>query len=195
MPTLQKIELVSVGPWNPRIFTPVWIGSLLKEYFPDLQPNELAAEVNFDDLVISFVFRKLTIRPTYQNLVFEIDDVSPDFVQRTTSFSKSIFQKLGNTPIKGVGVNFTFMIDSTDLRLNEVFESESKLGHGFVPTAFRIPKGNQKYVTNLLKENNPAGKYLKVNFHYEINDFAPRFEADSLKMIDDHKKEAEGLIS
>ena len=124
---LSRCPVVAVGAWNSAIFSPDWVQ---KRLFSDGQP--LQAEIGFlppllqystDLVVLSIDGPQLRVAP------LEASDLAFKEVERVVL---AVLERLGETPLAGIGMNFGFDVKTPTSALSRL------LDHGDADALLRL---------------------------------------------------------
>jgi len=100
----EKWTIVIIGLWDPRIFSPGWVG---KELFDG---KEVGLEV---PIVPTFPYRfnaeSLVLIPQNDRVIIGIKDIKEDNLNKAESLAKKILDSFPQLPISSFGINFGFV--------------------------------------------------------------------------------------
>lgn len=127
----NKTSLVIAGSWNPAILNPSWIAKTVFNYEQDQEFN-VSVEMGMAPLNYQkFTFLDISYIATPQFLIFYIDHLQPENIQKTITTARSILNKLLHTPITGVGFNFEFLLNEQKDNFLDLFKQVDKLNDVF----------------------------------------------------------------
>jgi hypothetical protein len=198
MATLKRIDIKSIGLWNPRIFNPSWLKAVLSPVIPEFQDKDILGSLNVTELSVSYKIKSFELKPTFDSLIFEIHNFDDDGINLACTAFSTMFFRLGETPVKATGINFVFDINESDIssvkNLFSSLESSQYNKRGYVPTQLAISSGGNGYSTNIVREIIGGNNIYIVNFHYEPKLFMKALKEGATKLIRDHLLEAKGII-
>jgi len=123
---------------------------------------------------------KLAIIPAREILIIEPCKSDDDIFHTIEAVGKSILNKLPHTPIRAIGHNFVFTLDTEESFSVEYSDQNNTLSENVsealdckvtdstsqVKSTFELE--NTNYQLNVTIEPSPEGKKLSVNFHHPI---------------------------
>lgn len=169
-----KVSNVILGSWNPRIFTPSWIKTNL---FGLSKGQEIQGMVNFDEMNFGFGYNGITILARTNLVEVNFDQFDDQKAELASSTIIKILELLPQTPIKALGVNIRYTLDS---KIKGSFVSsirETKCNFGeFELNQIRQTAIKNKYQINIISDINSESIQTNFNFHYsKIAIFEPDF--------------------
>lgn len=116
------INIRVIGFWNTYIFTPDWIAINLLGVDPEKQTEkeQLGVAFEFQEKDIRYDFRNIHFSPKEKEIEIRIDEkeISAETILIITQILRRLTCTLPHTPVKALGINFGFTIQTSD---NNVF--------------------------------------------------------------------------
>jgi hypothetical protein len=185
-------NIIAIGGWNKKIFSPAWVQSFLfKDSFP---PVEVVGVYDMEEQEIAFSYGGILMLPKNNSLELRLQDETVNSLKmgEATNILNKILELLPHTPIKGIGFNVKYKIPvkSNSSLINHC---NTNFAGGFGEFKISqikqtIDKGNYKInmFVSLLDSD-----YYELNFNFHYNSI-PKF---SESCFYDHIIEAEKIIS
>jgi hypothetical protein len=169
--TLAELNIVCLGKWNKRIFTPPWVSANL---FGNSE-QQIAGVVNPVEVEITYSRGALSLTAKDNALEIKVatQPTDKDFVAKLESASKLLnraLELLPQTPITGVGFNVRYIVPS-NFESNffaSIKKSFVPLNDSFLPTSTRFTKQIQpdKFLNCIVEPMGPSEYMLTFNLHY-----------------------------
>ncbi|KAF0143828.1 MAG: hypothetical protein FD156_2306 [Nitrospirae bacterium] len=185
---IEDATLVIVGAWNVAIIEPQWIvKNALQVPSGTKSPIEMEVSMglatNFRSKINDLYFipsnDKFIINPSKENEeLFKLADFA----------AINLYRTLSHTPIQAIGYNFTYVLDADEnytidiancagtnnsefyKRINAIARPETNIQHSLLLGADDAAVLNVQY--NITSSN----KFLKMNYHYQVNKDAKKIE-------------------
>lgn len=181
---MHNTNLTVLGAWNEAILAdPHWLVQNIPEIasLKEQIKEEPVVELQVFPQRLRVNLKKLAIMPFRETLIIEPCCDEEEIFASIGNIGKSILNKLPHTPIKAIGHNFSFVLDS-DERLSVEYSKEndsiaSKISNvlncNVVETSCQIKSlfqlDGKSFQLNVTTEASTVGKKLSFNFHYEIS--------------------------
>ena len=110
-------NIVLAGFWNRAIFSLEWVNS---NVFQDTELETLLSVLPHFPIVYQNV--QVGIEVSALRLAVRPRRLDTDCIQRAEVIARTILEKLPETPLKGVGINFAYVEEAPDATLLEVFD-------------------------------------------------------------------------
>jgi hypothetical protein len=124
-PKNEAWSVVIVGFWNRMIFTPEWVGKklfqveVLEKLIPLIPVAPLIYRTEHVELIVDSM-----------RLVFHARKSTPDCISEAEELAISAMEKLPETPISAVGINFGFSEVQPDDNLLDLFNFKDNIDIG-----------------------------------------------------------------
>lgn len=181
---MNNTNLLILGAWNEAILAdPKW----LVQNIPEIA--SLKGQVKEEPVVEFQVFpqrlrvnlKTLAISPFRETLIIEPCSDEEEIFELIGNIGKSILDKLPHTPLKSIGHNFSFVLDSEDKffveyskendrvksKISDALKCEITEASCQVKSLFQLE--GEDFQLNVTTESSPVGKKMSFNFHYEIS--------------------------
>ena len=110
--------VVIVGQWNPRMFSPMWIGR-------HLGAENLETAVSVGPAVASEVryqTQRLILLPSQERFIVGVRNVEDDTLTEMERTARTVLQLLTHTPVQALGINFGFTERDVPREMLQTFE-------------------------------------------------------------------------
>ncbi len=194
-PKQEGWNIVLAGSWNRAIFTPDWVNRIL---FHEAELETLISIVP----LMPIVYRNLQVAMEVSSgrLIFRPRRLDDACIQAAEGMAHLVLSTLQDTPLTGVGVNFSFTENKPRRDLSKMFDFQDNAGlgeYGWVIQERRVVRRMQHgddvlYLTFVLEGENLA---VEFNFHTEtvvnasareaVHDRAIRLRDSSLQLLND----------
>lgn len=166
VPNLIEWTIVTVGQWNPHIFSPQWVGNNLF-HVPTVE-TELAVGPAFTN--VRYHTPNLILIPSPDRLIVGLKNFEDATLGLMETTVKNVLQLLTHTPVSGLGINFGFIEDEPAAQLLRSFELTDTGQIGDAGYRVQATSVTRQIVgetaTFLLKMTYEDGK---VRFHFNFN--------------------------
>jgi hypothetical protein len=183
-PSLDTWGIVLAGYWNRMIFTPDWVGSKL--FHQDNIETEIAILPVFP---VIYRHPEVSLEASGSRLVFRPRADTPRALRRAEEMALTVLRDLPNTPLIGVGVNFSFAERNPPeglLRLFNFADAPLIAQEGWeMPERRLIRKLTGEYRTmNLVLGYVGESVTVEVNFHTDTQGASPTVNAAAQAAIE-----------
>lgn len=117
-PNVGEWTTVIPGSWNLAILNFDWVA---REIFEQKDIN-VALAVGPGLPQVTFTAGNVSLRPTADRVIFSARDASDKALSTIESFATKLLEKLPQTPVSAVGVNFGFIEETPDADTLEMFK-------------------------------------------------------------------------
>lgn len=192
-PANAQVQVIIVGSWNRRIFTPEWVKALF-----GIPPNEnLEGLVNFDEMAFAFKYKGIVLMPKANQLELKFETYTEEAALFCSKLIVRILELLPQTPLRALGVNISYLFASkllTDVPiLRKLSAMKCEPLDGFKLYEIRQTKDYSDCKLNLICDyRSPDTMNVNFNFHYspvtvQGNDFIATRYTESQKILLDGK--------
>lgn len=169
MKKFNNFNIVALGSWNRKIFYPQWI---MKDVMELQESDRIEGVFNSEEMDVSYRIKGISIYPKENYLeISTLNDTNE--TQKTVLLT---FLKIANllpyTPLKGVGFNFVYTIDPTDIPfLEDQIKSQELLPNGLDIFKLAYKEKAPNFVLNVIVEKKDTGEWqVTFNFHHPMID-------------------------
>lgn len=136
---LSDWTIVSVGQWNPAIFSPTWVAQNL------LHVETLETELAVGPAATNVRYRTATLilLPLQERLIVGVRNLEEASLVQAETVSRTALQLLSHTPVRAVGINFGFIENDPSperLRTFDLHDSGTLSDGGYVVRATEITR-------------------------------------------------------
>lgn len=170
----HKQNVIVVGAWNRRLFTPHW----LQQEFSGEADVTLEMAVGNPALPLRLSYDDLRLEVSNDRLTVSSSQTSDDAIQKVQELASGVLERLRHTPVTGVGVNFQWNEPEPDASLLAVFDlsDNQDLADAGVAVAATTLSRNTTWgdrVLNLKLNLTPDGVVeYHMNFHNDVTSTA-----------------------
>lgn len=167
--TPQKINIVCIGVWNNKIFTPSWVANnAFRIQNPD---EELQGIFNPDDMLFGYQYKNISIFPKSSALEIELSD----FGIKTTEFAITVYNNiitvLPHTPKKATGINIIYNFNKNikcslidNLNIPQSLFLDYTINRLILSKPFEF--GHSNIIISIMSDN----YIVEFNYHFVKND-------------------------
>lgn len=162
----DECNIVIIGAWNTRIFSPQWVGL-------NLFPEENSLEVVLESGVpfLRHRSKEVLLVPRHDRIIIGVTSVSDESINRMEETACKILSLLNHTPLMATGVNFAFAEDEPPVELLALLGNNDPLSSNELAIEITKREMSRQLKTEMgvvnLKlslQNNEVD--LTLNFHY-----------------------------
>jgi len=188
MDKFQKFNIVSLGNWNPKVFTPSWIG----QYIFSIQPgSKIDGLLDPENIELNYKYDDITLAPRANSIELSTESIDKTKEGRIFEFYKNVLQSLPFTHIKAVGVNYYYVFEVGDHPNLDKMLME-KDGVELQVTRIVLTKNYTDFVLNVIVERGNDGSLkLILNFHFQK---CKNMESYNQKFFDDEVNKMLSLV-
>ncbi|MBZ9728263.1 hypothetical protein LB467_01060 [Salegentibacter sp. JZCK2] len=161
----KSVNIICLGSWNKRIFTPNWVASELFNLDPDEPYN---GTINPNELEFGFSYRDITLFPKDNLIEIRLDKITDETKLFSVELFTRIMKLLPHTPTKGVGVNVRYEIEENANYpiLKDIKKINCSIP-SFDPLQVKFGRQEEDCFLNLVVEKTDKEKiFLSFNYHY-----------------------------
>ncbi|MEX5219606.1 MAG: hypothetical protein NW701_17385 [Nitrospira sp.] len=166
VPNLSEWTIVTVGQWNPHIFSPQWIGNQL--FHVQTVETELAVGPALTN--VRYHTPNLILIPGGDRLIVGLKNLEDTSLNSMEQVVRNALQLLTHTPVSALGINFGFIENDPPHDVLQVFDlSDSGIlgdaGYEMqnISVTRQIVKESIMFILKMTYENG------KVRFHFNFN--------------------------
>lgn len=190
MNNIFSINIICLGNWNKKIFSPTWVASNLFE----LKENKIEAFFNPSELDIGFKLNDVVLFPKDASVEIKLDKISDDAIELSGKLLNKILSILPHTPIKAIGINirYKFNKDENNDLVSKLNTVKCKIDE-FETNQVKFTKKFEKFQLNLIADINPKDYLVNFNFHYDYSLYPDGFTFSD-KIVFDNIETTKELI-
>lgn len=113
----KTASIVSVGSWNPRIFTPEWVSS---NVFPMPEGDSMNISINENQMTLTYAWNNIQLFMTERGIEMKTDAESLDILIQMEKIYKHLSDILPYTPISAVGYNLNLSFTKEEFEKTKV---------------------------------------------------------------------------
>ncbi|MEA3494590.1 MAG: hypothetical protein U9R42_00985 [Bacteroidota bacterium] len=170
MKEVASINILCLGNWNKRIFTPKWVSENLFELDQDQQIHGI---VNTDEMEFGYTHKDVLLLPKDNVLEIKIEKINKDSKEFSGVLLNRIINLLPHTPIKAIGINirYSFTKDESYHLVKTLNQIKCKLNN-FETNQVKFSKSNNNCKLNIITDISETTFLVNFNFHYKsLNEF------------------------
>lgn len=172
MKEISSINIICLGNWNKKIFTPAWVASNLFE----LKENKIEVVFNPNELDMGFKMKDISLFPKDTTVEIKLEEINDETKILSGHLLNKLLNLLPHTPIHAIGVNIRYKFDK-DEELPFVKKLEKiKCGlDDFNTSQIKFSKNNSKYQLNVIIDFKGSKYYVNFNFHHDLTHYSEGF--------------------
>lgn len=163
MKETYSINILCLGNWNKKVFTPEWVGNNLFE----LETDKMQAFFNPNEMEIGYMNKGVTLLPKDSVLEIKLEEISKATKEYSGLLLNKILALLPHTPIRAIGFNIRFNFNT-----EEAYSIVQKLNslkcnyNEFTANQVKFSKNYDRYQLNIIADMMNDEYYVNFNFHY-----------------------------
>lgn len=110
-------SIVSVGSWNPRIFTPEWVST---NVFPMPEGDTMNIALNEKQMNLTYAWKGIQLLMTDRGIEMKTDAKSMDVLIQMEEIYKHLYEVLPFTPITAVGYNLNLTLTKDEFEKTKI---------------------------------------------------------------------------
>lgn len=110
-------SIVSVGSWNPRIFTPEWVST---NVFPMPEGDTMNIALNEKQMNLTYAWKGIQLLMTDRGIEMKTDAKSMDVLIQMEEIYKHLYGVLPFTPITAVGYNLNLTLAKDEFEKTKI---------------------------------------------------------------------------
>ncbi len=182
-----SINIVCLGSWNRKIFTPNWVSTTL---FNLPKGKEFQGVVNPVELEFGFLNQELLLLPKDNSLEIKLETINSKTIKYAPELLNKILTLLPHTPIKGIGINIRFDVSKdSEYSLISSLKSSTCSYNDFSLKQVKFVNSTKDYVINLIADIFDDKYQINFNFHY-----ASVMSFDN-QIVENHINEAKKILN
>jgi len=104
---LNYINIIALGSWNKKIFTPNWVSA---NVFMNTSSEKIEGMFNQEEIEIGYIFKGVLLLPKDSMIEIKVEGDNLSNAENALIFLSRIMTALPHTPIKAIGVNFNYTV-------------------------------------------------------------------------------------
>lgn len=195
----QAFNIITVGAWNPAIFSPEWVKNNLAT---DKEKDVILAIPMQMTMPSRLTVDQVNIYPSTTSLMIDCTEYGEQSRNACSEKLGIIATLLEHTPVSGVGINFRFAFEISEVPLlTELFsfDDASKIDTStYQPSSSEIKRSfvlQNSSVLNLKIELQTDKFLCEFNFHSDIKQLLDMKDKTSIEQINNYHQQAIGFMS
>ncbi len=170
-PVREGHTIIVIGAWNPRIFSPGWVGQHLVQGEAEIGVGIM---IGSPTMPLRLTFGGVHVTVNINRLLVEPQELDDPSLERMQNCASAVVQLLSHTPMTAVGINFRFDEDEPQQGLLRTFEASDSAGLAdfgaeVVQRGVRRQINHDGVTINLSLELRPNGHVVfDFNFHRDV---------------------------
>ncbi len=164
MPEITLINIMCVGNWNKRIFTPDWVSTHL---------FELGSEKEFKGIILpeqmefGYTHNDILLLPKDNTLEIKLEKINKNSKSFSGILMERILGLLPHTPIKALGINIKYTFKKEDdYNLIKILNKMNCDLNEFKTSQIKLTKSYDDFHLNIITDIQDNGYSVNFNFHY-----------------------------
>lgn len=162
----KSASIVSVGSWNPRIFTPSWVSA---NVFAMPEGESMNISLNEKQMNLAYTWKDILLLIVDRGIEMKSDKVSMETLQSMEEIYNRLSQTLPYTPLTAVGFNLNLILTKDEYEKTtmaglitqqtvDIYKSQSQ--------SFVAEKDGAIRSFDIRKQNDSVE--IRCNFHYNM---------------------------
>lgn len=162
--TNQFLNIVALGYWNKKVFTPEWVKNNVFELSDE---EKMYIQFNHDELRFGYTYNNVFIIVDDNALELVIKEDSDETIKQATKYFTNILNLLPHTPLRAIAFNFNADVFNYESKLTEQINSIFLNQGEYSLREVHLIQKSDKFLLNISANDIRDGLKLKFNFHYE----------------------------
>lgn len=173
MKELTSINIVCLGNWNRKIFTPSWVASNLFE----LEDNRIDAFFNPHELDVGFRLKDVIFLPRETTIEIKIEKIHEESKDMSGKLLNRLLVLLPHTPIKAIGVNLRYIFGKDEhFPLVHVLNEKGFDFNDYSLSQIKFSRNLEESRLNIITDIRDEEYVVNFNFHHDSSHFPEGFE-------------------
>jgi len=163
MKEAYSINILCLGNWNKKVFTPEWVGNNVFE----LETDKIQAFFNPNEMEIGYTNEGVTLLPRDSVLEIKLENISKETEEYSGELLNKILALLPHTPIRAIGFNIRYNFGEEET--NSIIQKLNSLKcnyNEFTANQIKFSKNFDRYQLNIIADIQEDGYNVNFNFHY-----------------------------
>src|SRR6056297_3146666 len=110
MNNILSINIMCLGNWNKKIFTPSWVAANLFE----LKENKIEAFFNPNEMDMGFKLEDVSLFPKDTSVEIKLDKINDKSIELSGKLLNRLLALLPHTPLRAIGVNVRYKFNNKE---------------------------------------------------------------------------------
>ena len=169
---MKKIaSIISVGSWNPKIFTPEWVSA---NVFEMPEGDSMDIRLNDRQMTLTYIWKGIMFSMTDKGIELKTEACDKQTLRLMDHIYKHLMDILPYTPITAFGYNLNLSLTQEEYEKTkasriismQAFDIYKETSHSFTAIKDRVMRTFE--IRQVL-----SGAEIKCNFHYLNKDLLP----------------------
>jgi hypothetical protein len=172
MKEIFSINIICLGNWNKKIFTPAWVATNLFK----LKENKIEAVFNPNELDMGFKMKDIALFPKDTSVEIKLEQINDETKILSGQLLNQLLNLLPHTPIHAIGINIRYRIKKDEeLPLVKKLENIKCGLDDFNTNQIKFSKNNSEYQLNVIVDFKEFEYFVNFNFHHDLTHYADGF--------------------
>ncbi|MFW6047261.1 MAG: hypothetical protein ACOCP4_05705 [Candidatus Woesearchaeota archaeon] len=173
MDDIFSINIMCLGNWNKKIFTPSWVAANLFE----LKENKIEAFFNPNEMEMGYKLEGVTIFPKDTSVELKLDEINDKSIKLSGKLLNRLLTLLPHTPLRAIGVNVRYKFDKKkDIPIVNKINRISCKFDDFATNQIKFSKELEKTELNIIIDFQGNEYIVNFNFHHNIEHYPEGFD-------------------
>ena len=164
MKEVASINIVCLGNWNKRIFTPNWVSANLFKLDENVQ---FQGVLNPEEMEFGFTNKDVLLLPKDNILEIKLDKINEESKAFGGVLLNRILTLLPHTPIKAIGVNIRYAFGKTEkYKIVETLNQINCQLNDFSTNQIKFSKNSDDCQLSIITDITEKEYFVNFNYHY-----------------------------
>ncbi len=164
MKEVTSINIVCLGNWNKRIFTPNWVATKLFELGENVK---FQGVLNPQEMEFGFSNKDVLLLPKDNVLEIKLAKINEESKAFSGVLLNRILTLLPHTPIKAIGINIRYSFNKTEeYKILETLNQINCQLNDFSTNQIRFSKDLDNCQLNIITDMSKKKYFVNFNYHY-----------------------------
>jgi len=173
MDNIFSINIMCLGNWNKKIFTPSWVATNLFE----LKENKIEAFFNPNEMDMGFKLEDVSLFPKDTSVEIKLDKINDKSIELSGKLLNRLLALLPHTPLRAIGVNVRYKFNNKeDTPIVEKINKISCKLDDFSTNQIKFSKELDKSQLNIITDFQGTEYIVNFNFHHNLGHYPEGFD-------------------
>jgi len=173
MNNVFSINIMCLGNWNKKIFTPSWVAANLFE----LKENKIEALFNPNEMDMGFKLEDVSLFPKDTSVEIKLDEINNKSIELGGKLLNRLLALLPHTPLRAIGVNIRYKFENKeDIPIVKKLNKISCKLDDFVTNQIKFSKELEKSQLNIITDFKGNEYIVNFNFYHNLGHYPEGFD-------------------
>ena len=173
MNNIFSINIMCLGNWNKKIFTPSWVATNLFE----LKENKIDAFFNPNEMDMGFKLEDVALFPKDTSVEIKLDEINEKSIELGGKLLNRLLALLPHTPLRAIGINVRYKFENKeDIPIVKKLNKISCKLDDFATNQIKFSKELKKSQLNIITDFQGNEYIVNFNFHHNLGHYPEGFD-------------------